>query len=127
MEEVAGEVVKEMDYLREREIGLRDTNESTNERVKWFALGTMGLLFALGTWQVIYLRAYFRLVYASATLAVEDLLIRVTGRNILFRHCNEATITLLSIAVWDAVTDRAIARLKRLIGITCPMSIAGTD
>lgn len=54
------EIVGEMDYLREREIGLRDTNESTNERVKWFALGTMGLLVALGAWQVVYLRAYFR-------------------------------------------------------------------
>ena len=54
--------MKELDYLREREFKLRDTNESTNERVKWFALGTMGMLVALGVWQVIYLRAYFRLV-----------------------------------------------------------------
>lgn len=62
IEEVSGQVVSEMDYLREREIGLRDTNESTNERVKWFALGTMGLLVGLGVWQVVYLRAYFRFV-----------------------------------------------------------------
>ena len=34
---------------------LRDTNESTNERVKWFAIGTMGMLVALGMWQVVYL------------------------------------------------------------------------
>ena len=60
IEEVIGEVVKEMDYLREREHKLRDTNESTNERVKWFAIGTMGMLIALGAWQVVYLRAYFR-------------------------------------------------------------------
>jgi putative sterol carrier protein len=60
IEEVVGEIVTEMDYLRAREQKLRDTNESTNERVKWFALGTMGMLVALGTWQVIYLRAYFR-------------------------------------------------------------------
>ena len=60
MEEVTAEIVKEMDYLREREVKLRDTNESTNERVKWFAIGTMGMLVALGTWQVVYLRAYFR-------------------------------------------------------------------
>lgn len=62
MEEVVAEVVKEMDYLREREQKLRDTNESTNERVKWFAIGTMGMLIGLGVWQVIYLRAYFRFV-----------------------------------------------------------------
>ena len=58
--EVAKEIVDEMDYLRNREKSLRDTNESTNERVKWFAIGTMGMLVALGVWQVVYLRAYFR-------------------------------------------------------------------
>jgi hypothetical protein len=58
--EVAKEVVDEMDFLRGREMKLRDTNESTNERVKWFAIGTMGMLVALGVWQVVYLRAYFR-------------------------------------------------------------------
>ena len=58
--EVAKEVVDEMEYLKGREMLLRDTNESTNERVKWFAIGTMGMLVALGVWQVVYLRAYFR-------------------------------------------------------------------
>ena len=58
--EVASEIVAELDYLRGREIRLRDTNESTNERVKWFAIGTMGILMALGAWQIVYLRAYFR-------------------------------------------------------------------
>ncbi|KAK5164802.1 vesicle coat component [Saxophila tyrrhenica] len=58
--EVAKEVVEEMEFLRGREMRLRDTNESTNERVKWFAVGTMGMLVALGVWQVVYLRAYFR-------------------------------------------------------------------
>jgi hypothetical protein len=60
LEEVVGEIVSEMDYLRVREQKLRDTNESTNERVKWFAFGTMGMLVGLGAWQVVYLRAYFR-------------------------------------------------------------------
>ncbi|KAL8731018.1 MAG: hypothetical protein Q9166_003669 [cf. Caloplaca sp. 2 TL-2023] len=60
IEELVGEVVAEMDYLRTREQKLRDTNESTNERVKWFAFGTMGMLVGLGAWQVVYLRAYFR-------------------------------------------------------------------
>ncbi|KAM3425377.1 Endoplasmic reticulum vesicle protein 25 [Cercospora zeina] len=58
--EVAKEIVDELDYLRGREMKLRDTNESTNERVKWFAIGTMGMLLALGVWQIVYLRAYFR-------------------------------------------------------------------
>ncbi|KAL5335851.1 WD40-repeat-containing domain protein [Aspergillus crustosus] len=60
IEEIVSEVVNEMEYLRAREQKLRDTNESTNERVKWFAFGTMGMLVGLGVWQVIYLRAYFR-------------------------------------------------------------------
>jgi len=60
IEELVAEIVAEMDYLRSREQKLRDTNESTNTRVKWFAFGTMGMLIALGAWQVFYLRAYFR-------------------------------------------------------------------
>lgn len=60
IEELVAEIVNEMDYLRSREQKLRDTNESTNERVKWFAFGTMGMLVGLGAWQVVYLRAYFR-------------------------------------------------------------------
>ena len=59
---MVAEVVNEMEYLRAREQKLRDTNESTNERVKWFAFGTMGMLIGLGAWQVVYLRAYFRFV-----------------------------------------------------------------
>jgi hypothetical protein len=65
VEEVVSEIVAEMDYLRAREVKLRDTNESTNERVKFFAVGTMGILVALGGWQIVYLRAYFRSVFAE--------------------------------------------------------------
>lgn len=64
IEEIVGEIVNEMEYLRKREQKLRDTNESTNERVKWFAFGTMGMLVGLGAWQIVYLRAYFRFVFS---------------------------------------------------------------
>ncbi|KAI9681575.1 MAG: vesicle coat component [Trizodia sp. TS-e1964] len=60
IEEMVGEIVSEMEYLRTREQKLRDTNESTNERVKYFAFATIAMLIGLGTWQVFYLRAYFR-------------------------------------------------------------------
>ncbi|PGH09112.1 endoplasmic reticulum vesicle protein 25 [Blastomyces parvus] len=60
IEAMIAEIVTEMEYMRTREQKLRDTNESTNERVKWFAFGTMGMLIGLGAWQVVYLRAYFR-------------------------------------------------------------------
>jgi hypothetical protein len=67
IEEMVAEVVAELDYLRIREQKLRDTNESTNERVKWFAFGTMGMLVGLGAWQIVYLRAYFRFVIAACS------------------------------------------------------------
>ncbi|EPS36203.1 hypothetical protein H072_10286 [Dactylellina haptotyla CBS 200.50] len=60
IEELVGEIVSEMEYLRTREQKLRDTNESTNERVKWFAFATISTLIGLGAWQVVYLRSYFR-------------------------------------------------------------------
>lgn len=65
VEELVQEIVREMDYLRSRELRLRDTNESTNNRVKWFGLGTTTLLIALWVWQILYLRAYFRYVLYS--------------------------------------------------------------
>jgi p24 family protein delta-1 len=60
LEEMTAEVVTEMDYLRQREQKLRDTNESTNNRVKWFGIATTWLLIGLWAWQIFYLRAYFR-------------------------------------------------------------------
>ncbi|CAG7916005.1 unnamed protein product [Penicillium olsonii] len=71
IEEMVADVVTEMEYLRAREQRLRDTNESTNERVKWFAFGTMGMLVGLGAWQVVYLRAYFRYVDFGVELVLE--------------------------------------------------------
>jgi len=68
IEELVAEIVAEMEYLRGREQKLRDTNESTNNRVKWFAFGTMGMLVALGAWQIMYLRAYFRQAILKVTL-----------------------------------------------------------
>ena len=83
IEETVNDIVQEMEYLRTREQKLRDTNESTNERVKWFALGTMGMLVGLGAWQVVYLRAYFRFV--DVMCAVEGVLTLGIGRSILYR------------------------------------------
>ena len=62
IEAIVGEIVSEMEYLRRREVKLRDTNESTNERVKFFAVSVMCTLIGVGGWQVMYLRSYFRLV-----------------------------------------------------------------
>ncbi|KAK9477466.1 emp24/gp25L/p24 family/GOLD-domain-containing protein [Lipomyces japonicus] len=60
IEESIDEIVSQMEYLHGREIKLRDTNESTNDRVKYFAVGTLFSLLALSIWQITYLRQYFR-------------------------------------------------------------------
>jgi hypothetical protein len=90
IEESVNEIVQELEYLRIREQKLRDTNESTNERVKWFALGTMGMLVGLGAWQVVYLRAYFRFVMPPMPLlmclwGLLLILVANLGRSILSR------------------------------------------
>ncbi|KAJ0320876.1 hypothetical protein COL5a_009478 [Colletotrichum fioriniae] len=68
IDELVSEINTEMDYLRAREHKLRDTNESTNTRVKWFGIGTTLILVGLWGWQIMYLRAYFRFVACSALL-----------------------------------------------------------
>ena len=88
IEEITAELVEDMEYLRQREILLRDTNESTNERVKWFALGTMGILVCLGAWQVIYLRAYFRLVALYCCTLGALLIVICADRSISSKLCS---------------------------------------
>jgi len=86
IEEMVAEIVSEMDYLRTREQKLRDTNESTNNRVKWFAFSTMGMLVALGAWQVIYLRAYFRYILLDLNYLTELILKQVKASYLGFRR-----------------------------------------
>eukprot|EP01135_Chromosphaera_perkinsii_P004804 Nk52_evm35s296 gene=Nk52_evmTU35s296 len=47
-------------FLKKREEEMRDTNESTNARVLWFSILSMGCLVALGSWQVYYLKNFFQ-------------------------------------------------------------------
>lgn len=54
------EISADFDYLRRREERMRDTNESTNSRVKWFSVITILSLIGLGAWQIQYLRHYFK-------------------------------------------------------------------
>ncbi|KAL1916891.1 uncharacterized protein VTP21DRAFT_5088 [Calcarisporiella thermophila] len=60
LETVAQEIVDEMEYLKSREAARRDTNESTNSRVKWFSILSIATLISLGTWQILYLRRFFK-------------------------------------------------------------------
>lgn len=58
--DTAEEIKDSLDYLRSREERLRDTNESTNSRVKKYFVLIFLSFIALGVWQITYLRAYFR-------------------------------------------------------------------
>jgi len=53
------EVVGDLGYFKRREERHRDTNESTNGRVMWFSLVSMGIIVAIGSWQLLYLRRFF--------------------------------------------------------------------
>lgn len=60
IEELTDEIVDELNYLKNREERLRNTNESTNERVRNFSILVIIVLTALGAWQVNYLKNYFK-------------------------------------------------------------------
>lgn len=60
IEEVVGEIVSELNYLKGREARMRDTNESTYSRVQFFSSLIIVLLVVLGAWQIQYLRSYFK-------------------------------------------------------------------
>ncbi|KAI9011737.1 endoplasmic reticulum vesicle protein 25 [Hyaloraphidium curvatum] len=59
LESVAEGIVTEMEYMKQREAQMRDTNESTNERVQNFSLLSIAVLIGLGVWQAFTLRRYF--------------------------------------------------------------------
>lgn len=59
LETVMEDIVDEMEYLKQREADMRDTNESTNDRVQWFSVLSILTLVSSGVWQVWYLRKFF--------------------------------------------------------------------
>ncbi|KAI5949510.1 ERV25 [Candida theae] len=60
IESLTGEIVQELQYLKRREERMRDTNESTNSRIKWFSIIIILSLVGFGAWQIQYLRHYFK-------------------------------------------------------------------
>ncbi|KAK4048000.1 vesicle coat component [Microbotryomycetes sp. JL201] len=63
LEGVVKEIVDELNYLKRREARMRDTNESTNDRVRNFFFLTFTTLIVLGIWQIVHLRSYFKKKY----------------------------------------------------------------
>ncbi|AGO12660.1 AaceriADR185Wp [[Ashbya] aceris (nom. inval.)] len=60
VEEMSDEIVDRLNYLKLREERLRDTNESTNRRVRNFSMAVIVVFAALCAWQLNYLKNYFR-------------------------------------------------------------------
>lgn len=54
------EVMDTLEYLRQRELMMRNTNESTNDRVKYFAVLSICVLVGLGAWQSWYMKNFFQ-------------------------------------------------------------------
>jgi len=60
LEDLSASIVQDFEYMKKREEEMRDTNESTNNRVLYLSIFSMLCLLGLATWQVIYLRTFFK-------------------------------------------------------------------
>lgn len=60
LEKVMAVIVDELNYMEAREKKMRDTNESTADRVKWFSSVSIFTLVGLGLWQIYYLKQFFQ-------------------------------------------------------------------
>ena len=60
LEDLSASIVSDFAYMKQREEEMRDTNESTNNKVLYFSIFSMGCLMSLAIWQVLYLRRYFK-------------------------------------------------------------------
>lgn len=60
VDEMLDEIINELEYLISREQRLRNTNESTNRRVRNFFIAGLFLLVSVGVYQIHYLRNYFK-------------------------------------------------------------------
>jgi len=60
LESLSEELVDEMEYMISRLSKMRNTNESTNDRVKWFSSLTIFLTIGVGIWQIFYLKQFFK-------------------------------------------------------------------
>jgi len=60
LEDLSDSIVQDFVHMRKQEEEMRDTNESTNNRVLFFSIFSMCCLLGLATWQVLYLRRFFK-------------------------------------------------------------------
>lgn len=60
LEDLSSSIVQDFADMRQREVSMRDTNESTNNRVLYLSILSMICLLSLSVWQVLYLRKFFK-------------------------------------------------------------------
>jgi len=53
------QISKEQNYQRTREERFRETSESTNQRVLWWAIAQTVILVITGLWQMKHLKGFF--------------------------------------------------------------------
>merc|ERR1712080_214622 len=59
LEDLSEAIVNDFAYMRSMEEEMRDTNESTGDRVLYFSIFSMVCLIGLAVWQIFYLKRYF--------------------------------------------------------------------
>lgn len=59
LEEILDEIKDEVMGLKAREALMRDINDTTNSRVRFFSLLSVFVVMTVGLWQVVHLKKYF--------------------------------------------------------------------
>ena len=60
LEDLSSSIVQDFEYMKQREQEMRDTNESTNNRVFYLSIFSMLCLASLALWQILYLKKFFK-------------------------------------------------------------------
>jgi len=60
LEDLSASIVADFEYMKQREQEMRDTNESTNNRVFYLSIFSMVCLASLAVWQILYLKKFFK-------------------------------------------------------------------
>ncbi|KAJ1909366.1 vesicle coat component [Tieghemiomyces parasiticus] len=60
LERYLTQIDEDLAYMKWREQNLRNTNESTNDRVKFFNVLSLVVMAMSGLWQIYYLRRFFQ-------------------------------------------------------------------
>lgn len=60
LKERVNDMLKEMEYQKQREEEMRNTSEHVNSRVMWWSIGEILVLILSGVWQMQHLQEFFR-------------------------------------------------------------------